>query len=242
LTSASPTGPSGASHSGYLTDGQGFSSYLDGSFPCPDKAAHPRSHYIWNNNDRSLRAFMLKHVSTNDYDAVQKLGPQGAHAIYEALRKRHEELGSYAQVLLLRKAMDIRFDINKDLDETVRRSQGTLLSHYRHGGHRQGQPTDHNPYQRSRRSVPTAAVLHSGNVPATQLFLGDCHSTDSRGEHAHQTPRGAGAAAPPCVVHSTCCNNEGPLNLAYNLFQLQTTWSLGGFLHQARRQTSWADH
>jgi transposase InsO family protein len=99
--------------------GQGFARYLDGTLACPDVNVNPKGYWIWDNNDRSLWAFMLRHISPEDYEVVTPFRTHGAHAVYEALRERHEKRGLYAQVLLIKKTLEIRFDTTKSLDDTV---------------------------------------------------------------------------------------------------------------------------
>jgi hypothetical protein len=107
-----------------LADGQGFFRYLDGTLRCPDSLMYPTAYWIWDNNDRSLRAFILGHISPGDYDLVSPIRGAGARAIFAALRKRHEQLGLHAQVLTLRKVLDMRFDAAKSLDDTVTELRG----------------------------------------------------------------------------------------------------------------------
>jgi transposase InsO family protein len=107
-----------------LADGQGFARYLDGTLGCPDLVTNPRAHWVWDNNDRSLRAFILRHISVDDYDIVNPLRANGACAIMKALQSRHEQLGLHVQVLTLRKALDVRFDASKSLDDTVTELRG----------------------------------------------------------------------------------------------------------------------
>jgi hypothetical protein len=106
-----------------LAAGQGFSRYLDGSLPCPDPALYPGANWIWDNNDRSLRAAILNHVSVDDYDIVDPLWKNGAaaFAIFKALQSRHER---HAQVCTLIKALNVRFDPAKDLNDTVKELRG----------------------------------------------------------------------------------------------------------------------
>jgi transposase InsO family protein len=98
---------------------QGFSRYLDGTLKCPNVNVHPTAHWIWDNNNRSLRAFILRHISPDDYELVEPIESNGTHAMFQKLRKRHEQLGLYSQVLLIKKAMEMRFDATKNLDDTI---------------------------------------------------------------------------------------------------------------------------
>jgi hypothetical protein len=104
-----------------LADGQGFGQFLDGTLTCPDPALHPTANWIWDNNDRSLGAFILMHISPDDYDIVAPLQAKGACIIFEALRNRHK---FQVQVLSLKRALDLRFDATKSLDDTVTELSG----------------------------------------------------------------------------------------------------------------------
>ena len=100
-----------------LTDNQGFSEWLDGSLPRPDPTSHPKAHRIWHLNDRSLRAFMLARISKIELPFVQHL--KDSRSVYDELRKRHEHLGLYAQVVLIKKALEIRFNDSTSFSTTI---------------------------------------------------------------------------------------------------------------------------
>jgi hypothetical protein len=63
----------------------GFSRYLDGSLQCPDVNTHPTAHWIWDNNNRSLHVFILRHISPNDYKLVEPIERDGAHTMFQKL-------------------------------------------------------------------------------------------------------------------------------------------------------------
>jgi hypothetical protein len=90
------------------TDRLGFSKWLRGTLPCPDAHTHPKAHNIWETNDCSLRAFIFGHISQSDFNAVESLAT--AHLVYEELRLRHEKLGPHAQLLLIKKVLDYRYN------------------------------------------------------------------------------------------------------------------------------------
>jgi hypothetical protein len=52
---------------GLLATRQGFSRWLNGTLTQPDKMTHPKAHHIWSINDESLKAFLLSHISQQDY-------------------------------------------------------------------------------------------------------------------------------------------------------------------------------
>ena len=99
-------------------DRQGFTEWLDETFPPPDRAADPLAHRVWTINDRSLKAFILLHVSQRDYKAVCDL--PSSRDVFNELRKRHEKfLGPHTQILLLKQAMDQRFRPGVPLSQTL---------------------------------------------------------------------------------------------------------------------------
>ena len=99
-----------------LASRTGFAKWLNGSVSRPDEHTQPKASWIWESNDE-LRAFILEHISKVDFDLVK--GHKTSHEVFQALRKRHERVGMYAQVLLLKKALNIHFDLNTPLSTTV---------------------------------------------------------------------------------------------------------------------------
>jgi len=87
--------------------GQSLAEWLDVTYNPPDPDVDPRAHRVWTLNDQSLSAFMLLHVSQEDYKAVCDL--PDSRTIFAELRKLHEKLGNHTQILLIEKAMKIRF-------------------------------------------------------------------------------------------------------------------------------------
>ena len=81
--------------------------WLDPAFIPPDATTDARGHRIYSLNDQSLTGFMLRHISQLDYKAVWDL--KSSRAVYAELRRRHEKLGSHAQILLIEKVMKIEF-------------------------------------------------------------------------------------------------------------------------------------
>jgi hypothetical protein len=66
-----------------LADRQGFSKWLKGTLSRPDKTTHPKAYYIWEGNDLSLKAFLLSHISQQDYDNTCDL--ETAHSVFQEL-------------------------------------------------------------------------------------------------------------------------------------------------------------
>jgi transposase InsO family protein len=101
-----------------LADRSYVSDYLDGSLACPDPVTHKAAHQIWKRTDRSLRAFILERVFSDEYDATSNFDT--AHQVFEALRTRHEKLGLHAQINLLRKAFEICYEPGTPMNSTSR--------------------------------------------------------------------------------------------------------------------------
>jgi hypothetical protein len=70
-------------------------------------------HRIWQVNDRSLKA----HISRADYKAVANL-PNSA-AVFKALRKCHEDHGTHTQLILIAKALNLRFRPGTSMSQVV---------------------------------------------------------------------------------------------------------------------------
>ena len=100
-----------------LADRQGFSEWLDGSLVCPDKVTHPKANQIWMKNDRSLKAFLLSHISQRDYDNTSSL--LSSHLVMEELHRVHEKQGLHAKIVLMKQATDKRFNVDTPLSKTV---------------------------------------------------------------------------------------------------------------------------
>jgi hypothetical protein len=94
-------------HMTLLADRHGLADWLDGSFDQPDVTADPKGHRIWRTNDRSLKAFILQHISRTDYKIVS--GLPDAASVFSSLRKGHENLDPLTQILLIAKAFSTRF-------------------------------------------------------------------------------------------------------------------------------------
>jgi len=73
-----------------IVDEKGFTDWLHSSYPLPNVTTDPKGNRVWLVNDRSLKAFMLQHVSHVDYKAVSHL--LTSSSIFNALRKHHEDL------------------------------------------------------------------------------------------------------------------------------------------------------
>ncbi|KAH9956063.1 hypothetical protein BC827DRAFT_1271153 [Russula dissimulans] len=103
-----------------LVEGQGFSMWLSRQLKQPDMSTHPKAYWIWTNNDTSLRAFILKHVSPIEYKFLGPLTKNGtSHAVYTKLKEWHEKLGLYSQVLLLKKGLETHFWQGSHLSSTI---------------------------------------------------------------------------------------------------------------------------
>jgi hypothetical protein len=100
-----------------VVDQRHFSEYLNGTFPCPDATDHPKAARNWRSNNRTLRAFILEHVSNFDYGIASV--HLDAHDVYQTLRHNHEFLGLHAQVLIIKEALSTRFNMSTPLLKTL---------------------------------------------------------------------------------------------------------------------------
>jgi len=100
-----------------LATRQGFEYWLKGTFLQPDLAVDAGRHFTWKQNDSSLRVFMLETMSLAEYKLVQHLPT--ANTVWTALRQRHEKRGTYAQLMLIKNALDIRFCSTTPLNDTI---------------------------------------------------------------------------------------------------------------------------
>jgi hypothetical protein len=92
------------------TDRLGFLRWLKGTLPQPDATTHAKAHEIWETNNFSLRGFIFECISKADYNDISHLTM--SHLIFNELCQRHEKLGPQAQLILLKKALDFRYDPN----------------------------------------------------------------------------------------------------------------------------------
>lgn len=90
--------------------------WLNPAFVPPDPTTDALGHRAYRLNDQSLRAFMLEHISQQDYKAVCSLN--SSHEIFAELRDRHEKLGAHAQILLVEQVMKIEFSPGTRIAQT----------------------------------------------------------------------------------------------------------------------------
>lgn len=95
----------------------GFRPWLEGSLSCPNISSSPDANYIWTRNDDTLGGFIIDHVSPADVHLIDSL--PSAHAMFEKLRVEHEQLGAFAQINLLIKALRIELDYETDIRDKV---------------------------------------------------------------------------------------------------------------------------
>ena len=96
---------------------QGFDDWLLGTFAQPDLTAEAARHYIWRSNDKSLKAFILNTISRSECKLVSKLPT--ASEVWNALRTRHEKRGPFAQLMLIKRGLDVRFTLGTPFTETI---------------------------------------------------------------------------------------------------------------------------
>jgi len=73
----------------------------------PDQATDAHAHRVWTMNDDSIQAFILQHISEQDFKDVCDL--QSSCAMFAQLHERYEKLGSHTQILLMEKAIRTEF-------------------------------------------------------------------------------------------------------------------------------------
>jgi len=100
-----------------IADEKGFTDWLHGFYPQPNATTDPKGNRVWVINDRSLKAFMLRHVSRADYTAVSHLSTSSS--VFSELCKCHENLGVHTQVMLLQRALKLRFRPGVPLSQTA---------------------------------------------------------------------------------------------------------------------------
>jgi hypothetical protein len=96
---------------------QGFTHWLDGTLKCPDQNTHSDAYWVWINNDEALQGFLFDSISPVDLSLVRNL--KTSHAIFTALHEHHENLGSFAQVLLVKKLLEICFNDDTPMSHTI---------------------------------------------------------------------------------------------------------------------------
>jgi hypothetical protein len=101
-----------------LADRLLVSSYLNGTLSCPDAITEPLAHQIWNGNDRSLCAFILEHLTSDEFDITSPFNT--SHTVFEALRVCHEELGLPAQINLLFQSFNIVYNPTTPMTTTLK--------------------------------------------------------------------------------------------------------------------------
>jgi len=57
--------------------------YLKGTLACPDPTTDPDAHEIWGTNDTALRAFMLVHMTSDEFEYASPFDT--SHAVFETL-------------------------------------------------------------------------------------------------------------------------------------------------------------
>ncbi|KAF8497574.1 hypothetical protein F5888DRAFT_1634505 [Russula emetica] len=95
----------------------GLRPWLEGTLPCPDPTLSADAHYVWTQNDDTLSAFMLQRVSPADMDHTNAC--TNAHDLFECLRILHKNQGTYTQISLLMKALELRFSYDTPLRDKL---------------------------------------------------------------------------------------------------------------------------
>ena len=104
-------------HMCIVVQNQGFCHWLDGTFTPPDINTTAGRYYIWKSNDDSLKVFLLHTISREECKAVKSL--LSANAVWNELRIRHEKRGLYAQLMLIKECLAIRFNMTTPLNKMI---------------------------------------------------------------------------------------------------------------------------
>jgi hypothetical protein len=100
-----------------IIQNQGFNYWLHGTFAEPNLSMAARHHYTWKSNDKSLWAFLLHTISRTECKIIKHL-PM-ANAVWNALCLRYENCGLYAQLMLIKECLAIRFTMATPLNKTI---------------------------------------------------------------------------------------------------------------------------
>jgi hypothetical protein len=93
---------------------QGFGLFLRRVIPCPDQALTPEAYYV---NDEALKGLLLETISPVDRSLVRDL--KTSFEIFTKLRTCHKKLGPFAQILLVKKMLDVKFIEGTPLSQTI---------------------------------------------------------------------------------------------------------------------------
>jgi hypothetical protein len=100
-----------------LADKFGVCRWLISTLPCPDASSNLRAHCIWETMDLSLHTFIIQHIASLEFDKVK--GLITFYAIFEHLHRCYEKLELYAQLMYLKKGLDIIFKPNAPFAPTL---------------------------------------------------------------------------------------------------------------------------
>ena len=109
---------------GLLVLQHGLTPWLEGTLTCPNALVSPDDHRVWTNNDDALRGFIRDHISSADIEHVEFSGCTTAHDLFVTLRSLHEHQGTYTQISLLMKLLEIRIIYNTPLRDTFAEMRG----------------------------------------------------------------------------------------------------------------------
>jgi hypothetical protein len=84
-----------------------LSEWLDPNFTPPNITIDAHGHRVYSLNDQSLSAFILRHISQQDFKAVAYLDM--SCTIYAELRRQYEQLGDHAHMLLIDRILKMEF-------------------------------------------------------------------------------------------------------------------------------------
>jgi len=95
----------------------GLKPWLEGTLACPDPSISPDNHFVWTQNDGALRGFILARISWADMGHVEAC--TSAHDLFTCLRTLHEKQGTYTKIRMWIKILEIRFNYDTPLQDTL---------------------------------------------------------------------------------------------------------------------------
>ena len=101
----------------FLALANGLAFWLDSSLPCPNATLAPNANFIWLHNDSTLQAFIQTHVSPSNGHLIKN--EPSSHCMLVTLKNRYEQQGTFAQINLLLKGLQIDFTYDSPLCDTL---------------------------------------------------------------------------------------------------------------------------
>jgi hypothetical protein len=88
-----------------IMDQHSFCAYLNGTLPCPNENLHAAAAYSWSVSDQAVRAYLLEHVSNNNYK-IASVHPDAA-SVYNTLHDINQNQGAFSKIKAIKEALGI---------------------------------------------------------------------------------------------------------------------------------------